>query len=216
MYGPQGIGTLYVRRELQERIEPLIYGGGQQEGLRSGTVPMPLCVGMGAAAKFFTGREAIEERKRVARQRDSFVTRLQQGHAFVAVNGPAAAVAATRATPMSGSTASTRRKFLAPCSRDSLRLPAPPVRPVSPNRPMCFAPWASPRHRAMRPSASASAGLLRTTIAKLRRALCLRFWLCCLQNRLRCQREAVSSIGVVRLTGQETEGPAMRASQAAN
>ena len=89
MYGPQGIGALYVRRELQERIEPLIYGGGQQEGLRSGTVPMPLCVGMGAAAKFLTGREAIEERKRVARQRDSFVTRLQQGHAFVAVNGPA-------------------------------------------------------------------------------------------------------------------------------
>ena len=89
MYGPQGIGTLYIRRDLQERIEPLIYGGGQQEGLRSGTVPMPLCVGMGAAAEFFADREAIKERKRVARQRDSFVTRLQRGHAPVAVNGPA-------------------------------------------------------------------------------------------------------------------------------
>ena len=44
MYGPQGIGALYLRRDLKESIEPLIYGGGQQEGLRSGTVPMPLCV----------------------------------------------------------------------------------------------------------------------------------------------------------------------------
>ena len=50
MYGPQGIGALYIRRDLQDRIEPLIYGGGQQAGLRSGTVPMPLCVGMGATA----------------------------------------------------------------------------------------------------------------------------------------------------------------------
>ena len=81
MYGPQGIGTLYIRRDLQERIEPLIYGGGQQEGLRSGTGPVPLCVGMGAAA------EAFEERRRVARQRDSFVRHLRRGHAFVTING---------------------------------------------------------------------------------------------------------------------------------
>ena len=81
VYGPQSIGTLYIRRDLQERIEPLIYGGGQQEGLRSGTVPVPLCVGMGAAAKAFV------ERRRVARQRDSFVAHLQRGHAFVTING---------------------------------------------------------------------------------------------------------------------------------
>ena len=43
MYGPKGIGTLYIRRELQDHIEPLIYGGGQQKALRSGTVPTPLC-----------------------------------------------------------------------------------------------------------------------------------------------------------------------------
>ncbi len=42
IYGPQGIGVLYIRRDLQDRIEPLIYGGGQQAGLRSGTVPMPV------------------------------------------------------------------------------------------------------------------------------------------------------------------------------
>ncbi len=88
MYGPQGIGALYIRRDLQERIEPLIYGGGQQEGLRSGTVPMPLCVGMGAAAEFFTGPEAVEERNRVALQRDSFLRLLQRGPVPLAVNGP--------------------------------------------------------------------------------------------------------------------------------
>ena len=88
MYGPQGIGTLYIRRNLQERIEPLIYGGGQQEGLRSGTLPVPLCVGMGAAAEIISGPATVGERKRIARQRDSFVKRLKQGHAAIVVNGP--------------------------------------------------------------------------------------------------------------------------------
>ena len=87
MYGPQGIGTLYIRRDLQERIEPLIYGGGQQDGLRSGTVPVSLCVGMGAAAEIIATTEAFGERRRVARQRDLFIGRLQRGHAFVTING---------------------------------------------------------------------------------------------------------------------------------
>ena len=44
IYGPQGIGALFVRNTLQDRMSPLIHGGGQQNGLRSGTVPVPLCV----------------------------------------------------------------------------------------------------------------------------------------------------------------------------
>ena len=87
MHGPQGIGALYIRRDLQDQIEPLIYGGGQQAGLRSGTVPMPLCVGMGAAAGFLADRTAFEERIRVADQRDSFLRHLQRGHVAVTVNG---------------------------------------------------------------------------------------------------------------------------------
>ena len=39
VYGPQGIGALYVRREVQSYLKPLVYGGGQQGGLRSGTLP---------------------------------------------------------------------------------------------------------------------------------------------------------------------------------
>lgn len=51
MYGPQGIGILYVRRKLQSSIEPLVYGGGQQNNIRSGTLPLALCVGIATAAK---------------------------------------------------------------------------------------------------------------------------------------------------------------------
>ena len=89
MHGPQGIGALYIRRELQEHIEPLSYGGGQQGGLRSGTVPLALCVGMAAAAEIVRTPEGAEERRRVARQRDRFVELLHAGGFPVAVNGPA-------------------------------------------------------------------------------------------------------------------------------
>jgi cysteine desulfurase len=51
LYGPKGIGALYVRRRPRVRLEPLISGGGQERGLRSGTVPAPLAVGLGEACK---------------------------------------------------------------------------------------------------------------------------------------------------------------------
>ena len=88
MYGPQGVGALYVRRGLQSQIEPLFYGGGQQAGLRSGTVPTPLCVGMAAAVDILQSPEGTEERKRVAEQRDLFVHLLLNSNPSVAVNGP--------------------------------------------------------------------------------------------------------------------------------
>ena len=88
VYGPKGIGALYIRRDVQDRIEPIIYGGGQQSGLRSGTVPTPLCVGMAAALDILRSPEGAEERKRVAGQRDSFVRLLQESFPSVTVNGP--------------------------------------------------------------------------------------------------------------------------------
>lgn len=53
IYGPKGIGALYVRRERGRRVhlEPLLSGGGQEGGLRSGTLPVFLVVGLGAAAE---------------------------------------------------------------------------------------------------------------------------------------------------------------------
>ena len=51
IYGPKGIGALYVQKGTEDRLQPLLWGGGQEQGLRSGTLPTPLCVGFGAAAE---------------------------------------------------------------------------------------------------------------------------------------------------------------------
>jgi cysteine desulfurase len=52
MYGPKGVGALYVRRKgPRVRLAPLIDGGGHERGMRSGTLPVPLCVGFGVAAE---------------------------------------------------------------------------------------------------------------------------------------------------------------------
>ena len=73
MSGPKGVGVAYIARALQERVEPLIYGGEQQGGLRPGTLPVPLCVGMGAAAGLLSGGEAAARRRELRRRRDNFV-----------------------------------------------------------------------------------------------------------------------------------------------
>lgn len=88
MYGPKGIGVLYIRRELQNRIEPLIYGGGQQNGLRSGTIPAPLCVGMGAAADILAANSSESEREALRRRCDAFVERVTGLPWQIALNGP--------------------------------------------------------------------------------------------------------------------------------
>ena len=88
MYAPKGIGVLYVRRELQDDIEPIIYGGGQQNGLRSGTLPTPLCVGMGAAAEFLGSQQASAMRKKLSTRRDYFVESLSKLQWSTILNGP--------------------------------------------------------------------------------------------------------------------------------
>ena len=91
MYGPKGVGVVYISRDLQDRVEPLVYGGGQQNGLRSGTLPVPLCVGMGVAAKLLTGNDVEKKRESLRRRRDTFVERLSSLSCPMAVNGPSAA-----------------------------------------------------------------------------------------------------------------------------
>jgi cysteine desulfurase len=60
-HGPKGIGALYVRRRgPQVRLEPLVDGGGQERGLRSGTVPVPLAVGLGLAAEIADSERPAE------------------------------------------------------------------------------------------------------------------------------------------------------------
>ena len=88
MYGPKGVGIVFIARGLEGRIEPLIYGGGQQNGLRSGTVPVPLCVGLGAAAELLAGEEAEKQRGALRHRRDAFVNRLKGLRWPISVNGP--------------------------------------------------------------------------------------------------------------------------------
>ena len=87
IYAPQGIGALCIRHGLQDQVEPLFYGGGQQDGVRSGTVPMPLCVGMGIATQILASPDGLVERNRVAIQRDAFVSRLQRSSTPLHLNG---------------------------------------------------------------------------------------------------------------------------------
>jgi cysteine desulfurase len=69
IYGPKGVGALYVRRRPRVRLLPLIDGGGQERGLRSGTLPTPLCVGIGRAAAI-AAAEMEDEAVRLHRLRD--------------------------------------------------------------------------------------------------------------------------------------------------
>lgn len=86
MYGPKGIGTLYIRRRPRARVLPLIHGGGQERGFRSGTLPSPLCVGFGEAAKLARAEMATES-ARIEHIRASFLQALDQAGARFAING---------------------------------------------------------------------------------------------------------------------------------
>lgn len=68
-YGPKGIGALYVRRSVQQRLKPQLHGGGHERGMRSGTLPTHQLVGMGEAAKLSLSSLA-QEQQTIAGLRD--------------------------------------------------------------------------------------------------------------------------------------------------
>ena len=86
IYGPKGIGALYIRRRPRVRLLPLIDGGGQERGLRSGTLPTPLCVGLGRAAAL-AGAEMGEEAQRLRLLRDRLYTNLNRRVPDLQLNG---------------------------------------------------------------------------------------------------------------------------------
>ncbi len=86
VYGPKGIGALYVRRRPRVRLAPLLSGGGQERGLRSGTLAAPLIVGFGEAARLAVA-EAEDERPRIAGFRDALLERLRSAIPGIALNG---------------------------------------------------------------------------------------------------------------------------------
>ncbi|WP_341808809.1 IscS subfamily cysteine desulfurase [Wolbachia endosymbiont (group E) of Neria commutata] len=87
IYGPMGIGALYVRRKNPRvRLTPLISGGGQERGMRSGTVPTPLAVGFGEAARI-AKEEMKEEATRVEELRDILYKKIKEAFPDVVLNG---------------------------------------------------------------------------------------------------------------------------------
>lgn len=86
VYGPQGIGALYCRRDLFGRLRPMTTGGGQERGLRSGTLPVALCVGMGVAC-WIARDEMNEEAQRLIDLRSMFLERLCAAVDGVHLNG---------------------------------------------------------------------------------------------------------------------------------
>ena len=77
LYGPKGIGALYLSAAAPWRPRPLMFGGGQELGLRPGTLPTHLCVGF-AQAFAIVADEGAEERQRVERLRDKFARLLRE------------------------------------------------------------------------------------------------------------------------------------------
>lgn len=70
MYGPKGIGALFISRETVRRVEPVLVGGGQERGLRPGTVATHQVIGMGAAARLAAGRR-VEDCARLVPLREA-------------------------------------------------------------------------------------------------------------------------------------------------
>lgn len=86
IYGPKGIGALYVRRKPRVRLVPMIVGGGQERGFRSGTLPTPLCVGLGEAAEICM-KEMDAEAKRLKKLQERMLTGLRAKLTDIVVNG---------------------------------------------------------------------------------------------------------------------------------
>jgi cysteine desulfurase len=90
VYGPKGVGALYFRRRPRVRLAPLLSGGGQERGLRSGTLPAPLIVGLGEACRLAQAEMAADN-QRIGGLRDRLLQGLREAIPGLEVNGSMAA-----------------------------------------------------------------------------------------------------------------------------
>ncbi|KAF5733923.1 cysteine desulfurase 1 mitochondrial [Tripterygium wilfordii] len=86
IYGPKGVGALYIRRRPRVRVEPQMSGGGQERGLRSGTVPTPLVVGFGAACEI-SAQEMEYDDKRIGALQERLLNGIRAKLDGVVMNG---------------------------------------------------------------------------------------------------------------------------------
>lgn len=86
IYGPKGVGCLYVRRRPRVRVEALMSGGGQERGMRSGTVPTPLVVGLGSACEI-AKQEMAYDHARITKLSNMLVESITSRVSHVIRNG---------------------------------------------------------------------------------------------------------------------------------
>ena len=86
IYAPKGIGALYVRRKPRVRIKPMMSGGGQERGMRSGTLSPALCVGLGAACRI-CNEEMVQENQRLNKLKNMFYDGIRNSCKDVYLNG---------------------------------------------------------------------------------------------------------------------------------
>lgn len=86
IYGPKGIGALYVRKKPRVRLIPMINGGGQERGFRSGTLPVPLVAGLGKAAEI-AKKEMEKDNIHVTNLFNKFVNEIQNNAKEIYLNG---------------------------------------------------------------------------------------------------------------------------------
>jgi cysteine desulfurase len=87
IYGPKGVGALYVRRRNPRvQISEQINGGGHERGMRSGTLNVPGIVGLGKACEI-AGQEMVEEGERLGKLRDKLKAKLEASLDYIHVNG---------------------------------------------------------------------------------------------------------------------------------
>jgi cysteine desulfurase len=86
IYGPKGVGALYIRRRPRVRIEAQMSGGGQERGLRSGTLPTPLIVGFGKACEI-SNKEREMDYRHISRLAERLIQGINQRLPNVIRNG---------------------------------------------------------------------------------------------------------------------------------
>ncbi|RWS29955.1 cysteine desulfurase-like isoform X1 [Leptotrombidium deliense] len=86
IYGPKGVGALFVRRRPRVRVEAILSGGGQERGLRSGTLPTPLVVGFGAACELAL-KEMSYDHKRTSELSERLLDGIMSKIPNVVING---------------------------------------------------------------------------------------------------------------------------------
>ena len=137
-YGPKGIGALYVRRDCRSRLRPIMFGGGQEQGLRPGTLPTPLCVGFGAACEILS-QEGTDEVSRIRMLRDRLLGRLQQALPDLVVNG---SLLSRHPGNLKCASPGLRRSCCSPRRAPHLRRPLDRLAlPVRLNPRTCLPPW---------------------------------------------------------------------------